>query len=55
MEMQSIVVQLVGSFYLALPPGDIEVERKPAGFMVPMLKGRMEEGTQMPLRVSVVD
>lgn len=52
--MQAILVELIDSFVFAPPDKDIEIERKPAGIMIPMVKGRMHEGTQMPLRVSPV-
>ncbi len=41
-------------FEFSLPEG-VEISRLPAGFMVPVAKGEMDEGAQMPLRVSLVE
>lgn len=41
-------------FEFSVPEG-VEILRLPAGFMVPVVKGKMGEGTQMPLLVSLVE
>lgn len=53
-EMQAILVELIETFEFSLPGDDIEIQRVSAGIMVPMVRGRMHEGTQMPLRVSLI-
>lgn len=50
--MQAILTELIENFEFISPSG-VEIQRLPAGLMVPMVKGKMSEGTQMPLRVSL--
>ncbi|THH17464.1 hypothetical protein EW146_g3349 [Bondarzewia mesenterica] len=54
-EMQSTVVELIENFEFTPPPtkDNIEMLRVPVGaIMAPMIKGRFDERTQMPLGVS---
>lgn len=53
-EMQAILVDLIETFEFSLPADATEIQRVNAGLMVPMVRGRMFEGTQMPLRISLV-
>lgn len=53
--MQSTVVELVENFEFSPPPSSekIEMLRVPVGaIMAPMVKGKFDERTQMPLGVS---
>lgn len=53
--MQSTVVELVENFEFSPPPSveKIEMLRVPVGaIMAPMVKGKFDERTQMPLGVS---
>lgn len=53
-ELQALTVEAIEHFKFALPKG-VEIMRLPAGIMVPMVKGKMHEGTQMPLHVSLAE
>ncbi|KAF4581513.1 hypothetical protein EYR38_002842 [Pleurotus pulmonarius] len=53
-ELQALAVEAIEHFKFALPKG-VEIMRLPAGIMVPMVKGKMHEGTQMPLHVSLAE
>ncbi|KAF4605321.1 hypothetical protein EYR40_004105 [Pleurotus pulmonarius] len=53
-ELQALIVEAVENFKFVLPKG-VEIMRLPAGIMIPMVKGKMSEGTQMPLQVSLVE
>ncbi|KAJ8509305.1 hypothetical protein ONZ45_g8509 [Pleurotus djamor] len=48
LELQALLIELIENFEFRMPK-DVEILRMPAGVMVPMVKGRMHEGTQMPL------
>lgn len=49
--MQAFVVDLLEGFRFSLPADKPEIVRLPSGVMSPMIKGRMQEGAQMPLFV----
>ncbi|KAG2058507.1 cytochrome P450 [Suillus hirtellus] len=53
LEMQAVLVELVENFEYRFPEG-VEMVRLNAGLMVPMVEGKMHEGVQMPLEVSVI-
>jgi hypothetical protein len=53
LEMQAVLVELVENFEYRFPE-DVEIIRLNAGLMVPMVEGKMHEGVQMPLQVSVI-
>lgn len=53
-ELQAILVEMIENFEFSLPKG-VEILRLPAGIMIPMVKGRMHEGTQMPLNLTLVE
>ena len=51
MEMQAIVVGLLERFEFSIPLGT-EIQITSAGMMVPGVKGKGEEGPQLPLRIT---
>jgi hypothetical protein len=51
MELQSILSGLIEAYEFSLPPGGLDIQEVPAGTTSPMVRGQMEKGTQMPLRV----
>jgi hypothetical protein len=51
--MQAVLVELVENFEYRFPEG-VEVIRLNGGPMAPMVEGKMHEGLQMPLEVSVI-
>lgn len=51
--MQAVLVELVENFEYRFPEG-AEIVRLNAGLMAPMVEGKMHEGVQMPLEVSVI-
>ncbi|KAK7031129.1 hypothetical protein VNI00_013737 [Paramarasmius palmivorus] len=51
-EIQTVAALLVESFTFSMIPG-VEIEMMNAQFSVPIVKGKMKEGTQMPVRVRV--
>ncbi|OAX43385.1 cytochrome P450 [Rhizopogon vinicolor AM-OR11-026] len=53
LEMQAVLVELIENFEFRFPEG-VEIIRLNAGLMIPMVAGKMHEGAQMPLQVSVV-
>ncbi|KDQ23674.1 hypothetical protein PLEOSDRAFT_1048605, partial [Pleurotus ostreatus PC15] len=53
-ELQVLLVEMIEKFQVSLPEG-VEILRLPALFMLPVVKGRRSEGTQMPLHVSLVE
>ncbi|KAF4568504.1 hypothetical protein EYR36_010516 [Pleurotus pulmonarius] len=53
-ELQALLVEIMEGFHFSIPEG-VEILRLPAGFMVPVVKGKMSEGTQMPLLVSLAE
>ncbi|EMD35307.1 hypothetical protein CERSUDRAFT_116112 [Gelatoporia subvermispora B] len=54
LEMQAILVELLENFEFAVPDDKPEIQRVPAGLMMPMIRNKMHLGTQMPLKISVV-
>ncbi|KAI0697725.1 cytochrome P450 [Cerioporus squamosus] len=53
-EMQALVAELVENFRFAPPSEDVVIQRSPAGpVMTPTLRGKEDEGTAMPLRISL--
>ncbi|KAF7790145.1 hypothetical protein EIP86_001097 [Pleurotus ostreatoroseus] len=54
LETLSLLVELIENFRFSLSSEEAEIMRVPAGIMIPMVRGRMGEGTQMPLHVSLV-
>lgn len=48
-----MLVELVENFEYRFPEG-AEIVRLNAGLMAPMVEGKMHEGVQMPLEVSVI-
>lgn len=48
-----ILMELVEKFEFRLVEG-VDIMRVPAGAMIPMVRGRMHEGSQMPLHISTV-
>ncbi|KAG1747117.1 cytochrome P450 [Suillus paluster] len=53
LEMQAVLVELIENFEYRFPAG-VEVIRLNAGLMAPMVEGKMHEGLQMPLEVTVI-
>ncbi|KAG2147652.1 cytochrome P450 [Suillus clintonianus] len=53
LEMQAVLVELVENFEYQFPEG-VEVIRLNAGLMAPMIEGKMHEGIQMPLEVTLI-
>ncbi|KAG2074169.1 cytochrome P450 [Suillus decipiens] len=53
LEIQAVLVELVENFEYRFPEG-VEVVRLNAGLMAPMVEGKLHEGSQMPLEVSVI-
>ena len=52
-EMQALTVELLERFELGLPKEEYEILRVPAGLMIPLVRGKMELGSVMPLHVSL--
>ncbi len=52
--MQVLVATLVEKFRFDLPLDKPEIQRVPSGVMGPVVRGKMEEGIQLPLRFSPV-
>ena len=54
-EQQAIITELIEHFVFELPPDKPEIQRMPSGIvMVPMIRDKIELGTQMPLLVKMV-
>ncbi|KAF8900292.1 cytochrome P450 [Gymnopilus junonius] len=53
LELQATLVGLIQHFEFSPPPG-IDIQGAPAGSMIPVIRGRAKEGTQLPLRISVL-
>ncbi|KJA15630.1 hypothetical protein HYPSUDRAFT_194030 [Hypholoma sublateritium FD-334 SS-4] len=53
LELQTTLVGLLEQFEFSPPPG-IEIQGAPAGSMIPVIRGRAREGTQLPLCLSVL-
>ncbi|EMD37290.1 hypothetical protein CERSUDRAFT_113940 [Gelatoporia subvermispora B] len=54
LEMQAILVELLENFKFAIPEDKPEIQRVPAGLMVPMIRNKMNLGVQMPLEVTAI-
>ncbi|OCH85106.1 PAH-inducible cytochrome P450 monooxygenase PC-PAH 1 [Obba rivulosa] len=54
LEMQVILAELLENFEFSIPDDKPEIQRLPAGLMVPMVKNKMQLGTQMPLKITPV-
>jgi len=54
LELQAIIVELIENFEFAIPADKPDIQRVPAGVMVPMIRGKMRLGSQMPLKISIV-
>lgn len=50
--MQIVLATLVEHFSLA-PQPNVEIIRGPAQVMTPLIKGKEQHGTQMPLKISL--
>lgn len=53
LEIQAVLVELVENFEYRFPEG-VEIVRLNAGLMAPMIEGKLHEGSQLPLEVSVI-
>ena len=53
LELQSTLVGLIQHFEFSPVPG-IDIQGAPAGSMIPVIRGRAKEGTQLPLHISVL-
>ena len=51
--MQALAAELLDRFEFGLPKEHYEIVRVPAGLMIPLVKGKPELGSVMPLRVSL--
>ncbi|KAK1224720.1 hypothetical protein PQX77_012352, partial [Marasmius sp. AFHP31] len=51
MEMQAVVTSLLERFEFSISP-DLEIEAISPGLTVPGVKGKGEEGPQLPLRIT---
>ncbi|KAE9410978.1 cytochrome P450 [Gymnopus androsaceus JB14] len=52
MELQAILFGLLENFEFSPPPGGLnDIQRVPAGLMIPMKKNNWQEGVQMPLYI----
>lgn len=54
LEVQTILVELLENFEFSIPDDKPEIMHVPAGLSIPMIKGKMYLGTQMPLKISLV-
>ena len=53
-EMQALTAELLENFEFAIPDDKPEIQRVPAGLMMPMIRNKMHLGTQMPLKISII-
>ncbi|ESK89570.1 cytochrome p450 [Moniliophthora roreri MCA 2997] len=53
-EIQAVVSGLVEAFEFSPPPG-VQIIRIQVGFTVPAIRGKVEEGVQMPVQIQVRD
>ncbi|PCH35719.1 cytochrome P450 [Wolfiporia cocos MD-104 SS10] len=51
-ETQAFLVELIENFEFAIPADKPEIQRVPAGIMIPMIRGKLDHGTQMPLHIT---
>ncbi|KIJ66688.1 hypothetical protein HYDPIDRAFT_108600 [Hydnomerulius pinastri MD-312] len=54
LEMQAVLAELIENFEFEFPEG-VDIIRLNAGLMVPMVKGKMQEGASMPLKITVIN
>ncbi|TFK96159.1 cytochrome P450 [Pterulicium gracile] len=54
-ELQVLMFQLISRFEFAPPPEKYDVMRAAAGLMVPIIRGKMEMGVNMPLSVTPIN
>jgi len=54
LELQSTLSGLIEHFEFSPPPG-IEIQGAPAGSMIPVIRGRALEGTQLPLVITPLE
>ena len=53
--MQALLAEIFENFEFSLPDEKLAIRRAPAGIgMVPMVEGKEDQGTAMPLQVSVI-
>ena len=48
------MIELIENFEFSPPPGNVEIRRRFAPIMLPMVKGQESKGRQMPLIVMPV-
>lgn len=53
-ETQAIAAEIIEHFKFELPDDRPEILRTPMFVMGPMIKGKLHEGVQMPLRVTCI-
>ena len=53
-ELQAIVVELLENFEFAIPDDKPDIQRVAGGLMIPMIRGKPELGSQMPLKVTPI-
>lgn len=51
MEMQAVVTELIETFEFDIPEGGLDNLCFSVGMMLPMVRGKLQEGVQMPLAV----
>ncbi len=52
MEMQTILTEFIENFKVAFPDDGTEIRRASAGLMLPIVRGKENLGTQMPLHIT---
>ena len=52
-QLQAVAAELLETFEFSLPKDQPHIKRAPAAVMVPIVEGKEELGTAMPLRVSL--
>ncbi|KAK7031141.1 hypothetical protein VNI00_013749 [Paramarasmius palmivorus] len=51
-EIQTVTTQLVESFQFSIPPG-VDIVKVETAFMSPVVRGKTDEGLQMPLKIKL--
>ena len=54
-EMQALATELLERFEFGLPEEGYDIIRATAGLMIPLVRGKMELGSVLPLRVSLAE
>ncbi|KZT63987.1 cytochrome P450 [Daedalea quercina L-15889] len=54
-ELQAICVELLENFEFAIPDDKPDIQRVPGGLMIPMIRGKPQLGSQMPLKVTPIE